>query len=113
MKSRTLMRLIAIAALATPTIWGSLAAQDATTAAKKPQHHHYKLIDMGTFGGPESYVNETVPAVTASRDINLQAMVGSSATSTPTTGTSSSAVAEGWGVVSHLCITRSLGGKVS
>jgi hypothetical protein len=52
MKSRTLMRLIAIAALATLTISGSLAGQDATTPAKKAQHCHYKLIDMGTFGGP-------------------------------------------------------------
>jgi probable HAF family extracellular repeat protein len=56
------------------------------TAAQK--HHHYKLIDMGTFGGPESWVNETIIGVTASRDISLQGMVGGSAISIPTTATS-------------------------
>jgi hypothetical protein len=54
MKFRTLMRLIAIATLATLTISGSLVAQDEAAPAKNAQHHHYKLIDMGTFGGPAS-----------------------------------------------------------
>src|SRR3974390_3024683 len=41
-----------LAALAMPL---GLAAQDDASPAKKPQHHHYKLVDLGTFGGPASY----------------------------------------------------------
>src|SRR5215469_4954373 len=40
--------LILCSALVVPL---SLAAQD---HANKPRHHHYKLIDLGTFGGPTS-----------------------------------------------------------
>ncbi|MGA8607830.1 MAG: hypothetical protein WB616_13160 [Candidatus Sulfotelmatobacter sp.] len=67
----------------------------AQSSAVNAGHHHYKLIDMGTFGGPESYVNETIEAITASRDINHGAMVGGSDTPTPTTGTSNFLVCGG------------------
>jgi probable HAF family extracellular repeat protein len=81
MKSRISMRLIAIAALVTLTISGSLAAQDATVPAKKAQHHHYKLIDVGTFGGPASFFNLPGNSVPALNSRNFA--VGDSATSTP------------------------------
>lgn len=44
--------LTLLAALATPA---GLVAQN--NPDHKRWHHHYKLIDMGTFGGPQSYIN--------------------------------------------------------
>jgi probable HAF family extracellular repeat protein len=54
MKSKTLciIAMTLFAALAIPI---HLAAQN--NQESKPKHHHYKLIDMGTLGGPQSYVN--------------------------------------------------------
>ena len=40
-----------LAALALPL---GVAAQNNATRNQKPKHHHYKLIDVGTFGGPNS-----------------------------------------------------------
>lgn len=55
MKPRALMcsaAIILFAALALPA-W--LAAQE--KQERKHQHHHYQLLDIGTFGGPSSYFN--------------------------------------------------------
>ena len=41
-----------IAALAMPVC---IAAQDSSSQGHKAKHHTYKLIDMGTFGGPNSF----------------------------------------------------------
>ncbi len=56
MKSRTLMWMTVaclIAALAMPV---GTAAQDNASQDNRHQHNRYKLIDMGTFGGPASYI---------------------------------------------------------
>jgi len=54
MKSRFLTLVPAIALFATLAIPIRLAAQDKPTQNDK--HHHYKLIDLGTSGGPQSWV---------------------------------------------------------
>jgi hypothetical protein len=75
MKSRTLTRVTAVtlfAALAMPL---RLAAQDKQDNHK---HHHYQLIDMGTFGGPQSLVSEGTQVVN-----NRGLAIGDSDTSIP------------------------------
>jgi probable HAF family extracellular repeat protein len=54
MNSKTWTRIIALTLLAALAIPVQLAAQDRT----QPQHHyhHYQLIDVGTFGGPQSWL---------------------------------------------------------
>jgi len=54
MKLRTVMFVIALL----PVV-GAAGAQEAAVPARAMQHHHYKLIDLGTFGGPSSYFNFT------------------------------------------------------
>lgn len=103
MKSGTLTCATAVALLAVLVTPLGLAAQDNRNHHHK--HHHYKLIDMGTFGGPASSVNETFPFVNGHGDINgLGSVVGSAATSTATTETSNPLVCGGLGgipFVSH------------
>ncbi|MGO9088849.1 MAG: hypothetical protein ACLQBK_26900 [Candidatus Sulfotelmatobacter sp.] len=58
MKSRTLTSITAVmlfAALARPI---GLGAQDHADG----KHHHYKLIDVGTFGGPNAYLSAPLPS---------------------------------------------------
>ena len=64
MKSRTSTWITAIALLGSLAIPVHLAAQE--QEEKKEQdakHRHYKLIDMGTFGGPGSFVNDAIGLV--------------------------------------------------
>jgi probable HAF family extracellular repeat protein len=46
------------AALAMPVV---MAAQNNLSQNQTPKHHIYKLIDLGTFGGPNSFVNGPLP----------------------------------------------------
>src|SRR5437016_4351736 len=79
MKSRTLMCITATAffvALALPV---RLAAQVQTT-----NFRHYKLIDIGTFGGPASYINVPFALGAPNQISNRGIAVGSASTDTPT-----------------------------
>lgn len=91
MKSRTLTYITLITLFAALAIPVRLAAQDNQNHTKN-EHHHYKLIDMGTFGGPTSSI--AYPFFLGT--LNNQGLtVGWSATSAPTTPTSSPVICGG------------------
>src|SRR5277367_3693837 len=67
MKSRTWMWTTAVSVCVTLAIPVSIAAQDNEAEHHRPRHHTYKLIDLGTFGGPNSFVNgPLVPNISGS-----------------------------------------------
>jgi probable HAF family extracellular repeat protein len=53
-KSRTLANVVAMTAVAAIAMPVGVLAQDAATQKHKAKHHHYQLVDVGTFGGPNS-----------------------------------------------------------
>ena len=72
MKIRTPIFVIAIPTLVIQATTVGLAAQEHNT-----KHHHYKLIDVGTFGGPQSYLFS--PGVVRSGLLNNQGKLTGSA----------------------------------
>ena len=79
MKAKKLTCMAAIVILAAVTNPAGLSAQEQASAQEhKSKHSHYKVIDLGTFGGPHSAVN--------SDSINTNAkgtVIGGASTSTP------------------------------
>ena len=89
MKSEKLISAIALLVALSITV--SLAAQE-----HKKEHHHYKLVDIGTFGGPESYVNPT-PGIGSPHQVNRRgATVGGAGTSISTTTNSNPVICGGF-----------------
>jgi len=61
MKCRTWMKTTAVSLFAALAIPVNIAAQDNEEQHHKPRHHTYRLIDLGTFGGPNSLLNTGDP----------------------------------------------------
>jgi probable HAF family extracellular repeat protein len=64
MKSRRVTCIIAMMLFAVALPF-SVAAQDHGTQDRGPKHHHYKVVDLGTFGGPGSTVSGETHTLTA------------------------------------------------
>ena len=81
MKPNTSILIAATILLAALTTSTRLSSQS-NPAASSHKYHHYKLIDMGTFEGPQSYV--TSPDLTVEADVNSHGVLaGWADTSTP------------------------------
>jgi probable HAF family extracellular repeat protein len=80
MKSPAWTTINALTLAAAIVIPIALAAQDDASQHHKPRHHTYKLVDLGTFGGPNSfYFSEPIV-----RSVNnLGTVVGGADTSLP------------------------------
>src|SRR5271157_6603305 len=84
---KSLLFLISIcslcAALALPFV---SSAQNSETE-NKPKHHHYKVVDLGTLGGPQSFLNEegapVFPASTILNRVGAVAAIGDTSTPDP------------------------------
>ena len=91
MKSRILTLVTAIALFAAVAVPDQLAAQGSQD--HKDQHHHYKLIDVGTFGGSASFIN---PPFNVNPELSGRGVTaGGSATGVSTTSTSNGFVCGG------------------
>src|SRR5580704_9480196 len=55
MRSRAWMWMTVVSLFATLAMPVGMAAQDNPSQERKSKHHQYKLVDLGTFGGPNSY----------------------------------------------------------
>lgn len=85
MRSKPLPRLIAIMIFATLGFSFRPAAQERPAKQQdKKEHHRYRLVDVGTFGGPESYVNAAFSLGAPSQINNRGTVVGAAATLIPT-----------------------------
>src|ERR1700730_11224961 len=77
------------AVLASLSLCGALAipvvssAQDNAIQNHKPTYHRYKLIDMGTFGGPQSYLNDAAGLTSVKVINNHGVLAGWADTSSP------------------------------
>jgi probable HAF family extracellular repeat protein len=80
MKSKILLWMTEISLFGLLAIPAGLVARERANDEHRAKHHRYKLVDVRTFGGPESFINASV---NGGSDSSRDATVGASATSVP------------------------------
>jgi hypothetical protein len=95
MKSRTWMWMTAASLFAALAVPAGMAAQDNQSQGQKHRHHQYMLIDIGTFGGPASYINNQGALGSPNQMNSRGTTVGAAATSIPSPGNSNTSICEG------------------
>jgi probable HAF family extracellular repeat protein len=85
MKSTNSAEFIAVVLLGVLAVTVQVAAQEPPTQQQRTREHsRYKLVDIGTFGGPASYVNPAFSFGAPNQINRFGSTVGSSGTATPT-----------------------------
>jgi probable HAF family extracellular repeat protein len=95
MKSHTWVCMTAVSLFAVLLMPTGMAAQDSPSQGVKHRHQQYTLIDVGTLGGPASYINNPF-ALGAPNQINSRGTtVGAAATPIPSPQNSNTSICEG------------------
>jgi probable HAF family extracellular repeat protein len=81
MKSRTRRWMTVVSLFAALAMPGCMAAQDISTLDHKTKHHQYKLIDLGTLGGPNSFLSG--PGLETLNNAGMFAGYGNTSASNP------------------------------
>src|SRR5260370_32955943 len=55
---RSLLVLISICSLCAALAFPLVSFAQKSQASAVPRHHHYRVVDLGTLGGPQSFLNE-------------------------------------------------------
>jgi len=89
---RTHLVTLILSVMAIPAV---LVARQQTGELHDGKHHRYKLVDIGTFGGPVSYINPAFTFGSHNQISRRGTVVGGAATSIPTTFVSNGFVCGG------------------
>ena len=95
MKTRQFTLLITMTLFAALVMPVGMAAQDNPSQDHKPKHQKYKLVDIGTFGGPASYINNQAALGSPNQMNSRGTTVGAAATPIPSPGNSNTSICEG------------------